>query len=199
MGKLIVQITEVVYKFIALNILWLFFFVAGLGLFGFMPATLALFRVIRDWIKGNQFNLFSSYFTYYKAEFIRSNIVGAIFIGLFYIIYVNFSFAGYFYSESTQLFVYLVIAAIAAIVLMTFLNVFSVMAHFEYKTFSYIKASLGLVFAHPLMTLTQLVWLLAYFLIVVNFPRVSFVIGISVFAYVLMNVNYSVFKKYNAV
>ncbi len=200
MGKLIVQIAEFIYKFTALNILWLFFFLLGLGVFGFMPSTVALFRVVREWIKGEKdIYLFRSYLKFYKQEFFRSNINGAIFLLLFYIIYVNFSFVSYFYDESIHLFIYVVIFGFSVIVLMTFVNLFSVMAHFEYKTLQYLKVAAGLVFASPLNTVMQLVWLVAYILVAINLPKLFLLIGISVFAYVLMSINYSVFKKYKAV
>ncbi len=193
------QIAEFVYKFIALNVLWVLFVLAGLGLFGFMPATLALFQVIREWIKGDkEISLFSKFYTFYKQSFVKSNIIGAIFLGIFYIIYVNYSFVSHFYDESIRIFVYILIFGIAAIAIMTFLNVFSVMAHFEYKTLQYIKVAAGLVFARPFITVIQLVWLLAYFLIAINYPKPFLVIGVSVFAYVLMSINYMTFKKYNA-
>jgi uncharacterized membrane protein YesL len=82
---------------------------------------------------------------------------------------------------------------------MTFVNLFSVMAHFEFKTIQYIKVAAGLVFASPINTIMQLVWLIAYLLVAINLPKLFIIIGISVFAYVLMSINYSVFKKYNAI
>lgn len=200
MGKLIIQIAEFIYKFIALNVLWVCFFLLGLGVFGFMPSTVALFRVVREWIKGEKdIFLFRNYFKFYKQEFFRSNINGAIFLLLFYIIYVNFTFVSYFYDESIHFFIYLLIFGVSAIVIMTFVNLFSVMAHFEFKTLQYLKVAVGLVFASPINTMMQLVWLVAYFLVAINFPKLFILIGISVFAYVLMSINYSVFKKYNAV
>ncbi len=200
MGKIIIQIAEFIYKFISLNILWVCFVVVGLGIFGFMPATVALFRVEREWIKGEkEIPLFKNYFTFYKQEFFRANINGAIFVLLFYIIYVNFTFVSFFYNESIHLFIYIFIFGISTIVLMTFVNLFSVMAHFEFKTMQYIKVAAGLVFASPMNTIMQLVWLIAYLLVAINLPKLFIIIGISVFAYVLMSINYSVFKKYNAI
>ncbi|MDX5476628.1 MAG: DUF624 domain-containing protein [Bacillaceae bacterium] len=199
MGK-IMQIAEFVYKFIALNVLWVIFVLAGLGLFGFMPATAALFQIIREWIKGDkEISLFSNFYKFFKQTFLKSNIIGAIFLVVFYIIYVNFSFVSHFYDESIRIFVYIVVFGIAAIAIMTFLNVFSIMAHFEYKTLQYVKVAAGLVFARPFISLLQLVWLLAYALIAINYPKPFLVIGVSVFAYVLMHINYMTFKKYNAV
>ena len=200
MGRLIFQIAELIYKFIALNILWLLFFLLGLGVFGFMPSTVALFAVIREWLKGEKHApLFSSYFKFFKAEFVRSNLIGIFFLILFYIIYVNFLFVSHFYTESIQIFIYIIIFFFAVTALMTFLNIFSIMAHFEYKTWKYIKAAAGLVFLNPLKTFFQIIWVIAYILIAVNFPKTFTAIGVSVFAYILMSINYATFKKHDAV
>ncbi len=196
----IIAITEFIYKFIALNFLWLLFLLLGLGIFGFMPATVALFSIIRQWIKGEKnIPLFKTYFKFYKAEFIRSNIIGIIFLLIFYLIYVNFSFVSFFYPENIQIFIYMLILFVGLIVLMTFINLFPVMAHFEYKTLQYIKVAAGLVFLQPLRTLLQITWVIAYVLIAINFPKIFIVIGVSVFSYVLMNINYSIFQKYKVV
>ena len=200
MGKIIYNLAELVYKFIALNILWLLFFLLGLGVFGFMPSTVALFSVVREWIKGNkEIPIFRKYFTTFKEEFLRSNIIGLIFLVLFYVLYVNFSFVSYFYDESIQFFIYLAIIGIGSLIMMTFINVFSVMAHFQYRTLENIKAACGLVILHPLKALVQLIWVIAYVLIAIHFPKLFVGIGISVFAYILMSLHYTVFQKYKLI
>lgn len=201
MNRMIFMIAETAYRFIVLNFLWLVFTLAGLGVLGFTPATVAVFRSIREWLKGEKdIPLFRSYLAFYKAEFVSSNLIGALFLVLFYIIYVNFSFVSYFYTSSIHLYIYIVIFSVATIVVLSFLNTFSVMAHFKYKkTIHYFKTAVGLVFARPGLSLMQLIWLFAYGLIAVNYPMVFIAIGVSVFAYVLMSLNYSIFRKYNAV
>ncbi|MCR6098813.1 DUF624 domain-containing protein [Salipaludibacillus agaradhaerens] len=196
MGRLIFQIADLIYRFVSLNILWLVFTLAGLGIFGVMPSTVALFSIVREWVRGEKdIALFSKYYAFFKAEFVRSNILGLFFLVVFYVIYVNFSFVSYFYAASVELFIYIVIFFFAVIAFMTFINLFSVMAHYEYKTWHYLKASAGLVFLHPVKTILQIVWIVAYVIIAVNFPKVFVVIGVSVFAYILMSLNYSTFKR----
>ncbi|SDB84267.1 Uncharacterized membrane protein YesL [Pelagirhabdus alkalitolerans] len=201
MNRMIFAVTDVIYRFIVLNILWLVFLVVGLGIFGFMPATVALFRSVREWIKGEtDLPLFRSFLIYYKTDFISSNLIGALFMILFYIIYVNASFVSYFYDQAVHLYIYIAIFSIGTIIVLSFLNTFSVMAHFKHqKTIRYFKSAIGLVFARPAMSLLQLIWLVAYILIAINYPKLFMSIGISVFAYVLMSLNYSIFKKYHAV
>lgn len=200
MGKILFYIAEVIYKFVALNVLWLIFFLLGLGVFGFMPATVALFRIQRKWMRGEkEIPLFTSFYKYYKEEFVSSNVIGLLFVPIIYILYVNYAFVPYFYDQAIQAYIYIIIIGVSTIVLMTLLNIFSVKAHFDYKTFQYIKVAFGLVFVRPLVTLMQAVWLVAYILVALYYPKVFIVIGVSVFSFVIMQLNYSVFKKFNAV
>ncbi|GAE26480.1 hypothetical protein JCM9140_2550 [Halalkalibacter wakoensis JCM 9140] len=198
MVQKVFAIAEFIYRFVALNVLWVVFCLIGLGIFGIMPATVALFSVVRQWIKGEKdIALFTSFFHFYKAEFVRSNLVGAVFVPVFYILYVNVAFVSYFYSESVQMYIYIVLITISCIVIMTFVNVFSVMAHFKFKTLEYIKVAAGLVFLNPIRAGFQLIWVVAYIFIAIFYPSLFIAIGISVFAYILMAINYTVFQKYS--
>ncbi|GAA0287250.1 putative membrane protein YesL [Gracilibacillus halotolerans] len=197
MGNMIFKIADIIYRFVALNLIWLLFFIMGLGVLGFMPATVALFSVIRKWLMGEKdLRLFHLFFSYYKSEFIRSNILGCIYFIAFYIIYVNYAFVPYFYDEQFHIFLYIIIFSVAVIVFMSFMNLFSMMAHFEFKLLHYLKVSFGLVFFRPMNTLMQLVWFLAYYILSIQFPTIFIVIGISVFAFVLMAINYKTFITY---
>ena len=51
MGR-VLSFCEWVLKFFYANLLWFVFTMLGLGVFGFMPATTALFSVTRKWIMG---------------------------------------------------------------------------------------------------------------------------------------------------
>lgn len=198
MGNVIFKVADIIYRFVALNLIWLLFFVLGLGIFGFMPATVALFAVIRQWIKGEKgFKLFKTYWHYYKADFIRSNLIWLIFVAVFYIVYVNYQFVGFYYDESIQFYIYLIVFAVATFVLMAFVNVFSVMAHYKFEILEYIKVASGMVIFRPFITLLQLFWLFVYYLIAVEWPKVFLTLGVSVLAFVLMSTNYFTFKKYD--
>ncbi|MCI4139356.1 DUF624 domain-containing protein, partial [Bacillus vallismortis] len=62
-----------------LNVLWLLFSLAGLVVFGFMPATAAMFSVTREWAKGNtDAPVFSFFFQAFKKEWRAAQILGLI-------------------------------------------------------------------------------------------------------------------------
>ncbi|TPE71023.1 YesL family protein [Halalkalibacterium halodurans] len=193
-----VQFAHAVYFFTVLNLLWLLGSLLGLGVFGVMPATVALFSVIRAKLRRDQeLQLVPAFFDAYKTAFVRSNVLG-LFFGLgFYVLYVNAAFATYFYEKDVQFFIYLVVFFFAAIMTLAFINLFSIMAHFEMKTIQYVKAAIGLVFVHPLKTVMQFIWLVAYVLLAIFLPKVFLVVGVSVISYVWMSQNLTTFiKKY---
>ncbi|MEC0304686.1 DUF624 domain-containing protein, partial [Terribacillus saccharophilus] len=46
------QLFEWITRFAYLNVLWILFTIAGGFIFGFFPSTIAMFTIIRDWLKG---------------------------------------------------------------------------------------------------------------------------------------------------
>ena len=198
MGNTIFKIAEIIYKFVALNLIWLLFVLLGLGIFGFMPATVALFAVTRQWIKGEKdLKLFQTYWHYYKADFIRSNLIGLIISAILYIVYVNYLFVEFYYSEAIQFYIYFVIFAVAIFVIMTTINMFSIIAHYRFKTMQYFKVASGMVFFKPFNTLLQLLWLFVYYVIAIEWPKVFLTLGVSVLAFLLMSTNYHAFEKHD--
>ncbi|MFB4212308.1 YesL family protein [Shouchella sp. JSM 1781072] len=197
MSNIFMKLAELIYKFVVLNLLWGVFVVLGLGVFGLMPATVALFRIIREWNNGRkEIPLVRSFWVYYKESLVKANLYGAMFFVMFYIIYVNVRFVSFFYDESIHFFLYIIMFAVGSIIIMTFLNLFSVMAHFDRKMFQYLKLAFGMVFAHPLKSFMQLFWVAAYGLAAIYYPKAFLFIGVSVFAYVIMSMNYATFNRY---
>ncbi len=57
------------------NLLWVAFSLLGLGIFGFFPATAAMFVVIRKWLSSEQdIPVFKTFWNAFKTEFIKINI-----------------------------------------------------------------------------------------------------------------------------
>ncbi|BAM48249.1 hypothetical protein AXY_21170 [Amphibacillus xylanus NBRC 15112] len=163
-----------------------------------MPATVALFAVIRQWIKGEKdLRLISLFWRYYKADFFRANLIWLIYLAVFYVIYVNYMFVEFYYAEDIHFYIYSVIFVAFIVIFMSFVNVFSIMAHYKMKTIQYIKVALGMVFSKPLHTIIQIIWLLVYYIVFIELPKVFLVLGVSVIAFVLLGTNYRIFIKYD--
>ena len=79
-------------KLIYLNILWILFFVLGLGIFGFMPATASVTSILRKWMNKEEIpSLIKEFWKQYKESFLTSNIIGIVFFVIGYILYLDVS------------------------------------------------------------------------------------------------------------
>jgi len=183
-------------QFIILNVLWFVFTVLGLGILGFMPATVAVFSVSRDLINRKEgVSIPVYFFRYYKKTFLLSNGFGFLFAILGYIGYVNFRFIPFFYPDNIQVYLMGIFIAGAVVLTLTFINLFSVMAHYDLKGFQYVKNAFSLVFAEPGLMLMQLFWIVAYAFILIFLPKVSIFIGVSMFIYLIMSIHLSRFER----
>src|SRR5699024_6692891 len=64
-------------RFAYLNLLWVLFSVVGLLFFGVLPATTAMFAVVRKWIDGDtDIPVFETFWNAYRKEFVKINLLG---------------------------------------------------------------------------------------------------------------------------
>ncbi|SHN24652.1 YesL family protein [Gracilibacillus kekensis] len=121
------------------NLLWIVFTLLGLGVFGFMPATVSLFAVLRQWIiKKDDFPIFKSFLYYYRKEFIKSNLFGLLFLVVGFIIRVDIIFL----KESSTLFLQILSGVMLCIGILFFiilLYFFPVYVHFNISFVQHIK------------------------------------------------------------
>lgn len=81
-----------------LNLLWIGFTVAGLGILGWAPALVSVFGVLKKLLEKQTFYLpvFKIFLNNYKTYFIKSNLIGYLFL-------ISFSSCWYILSKSSQL------------------------------------------------------------------------------------------------
>lgn len=180
------RVGEWIIKLVYVNLLWILFTALGLVVFGLMPSTVALFSVMRKWLKNEEVPVFASYWGYFKDEFKTSNLVGLILaiIGLIlywdYYILVNVS--GTFFQALSIIFIFLFI--IAAIML---LYIFPVMAEYDFKVLSYFKHTLLFAFVSPLATFVMIIGLFITAILMIMVPGLIALFGASATAFLLMS------------
>ncbi|MCC4044740.1 YesL family protein [Enterococcus gallinarum] len=70
---------EWIAKFAYLNILWLGFTLLGIGIFGFFPATMTCFIMLKRFVMEGEIEwTVKQFFSCYKKVFVRSNGIGSI-------------------------------------------------------------------------------------------------------------------------
>ncbi len=142
-----------------INLLWILFTIVGLVLLGFIPATVAMFTVIRTWLKGNlnpPNTVFQLFWKTYKQEFIRSNLIAFIPFVLGYILYIDifvFEFPDTMLMQSVQFIIY--VLSIYYLLAISFF--YPIYVEFQLKWLQFLKMLFLMPFVAPFRGLTMII------------------------------------------
>lgn len=136
-----------------LNILWVLFSLLGLVFFGVVPATLAMFSVVREWvIKENEMKVLPKFWETYKNNFIKGNIfaiiifvVGQLLLVFLQILQTNTSF---FYLLASGIVLGMMVAY-----LLFLIYLFPIYVHFNLRFQAYLQWPLVMAISHPILSL----------------------------------------------
>lgn len=143
---------EWVMRLAYLNVLWVSFSIAGLVVFGIMPATAATFSVTRKWVTGNtDIPIFRTFWKAYKKEFLRINIIGCILSVIAAVFYFDFVILGVFQGQmSIMKLIFMSLLFVYGVIV---LFIFPVYAHYNIPLLHTFKYALIIGFSRPLHTL----------------------------------------------
>jgi uncharacterized membrane protein YesL len=181
-------------RFAYVNLLWMFLTVVGVVLFGLAPATVALFTVMRHWIKGEEaVPVFRTFWDTYKKEFVKANGIGFILLGVGYLLYI---YLIYLQSLTGLGYQFLYFASLSSLLLyiITLFYAFPVFVHYELKVKDVLMQALVIGISYPLHTLVMVVGsMIAY--IIVEFLAFQFFFMASTICFVIMLCAYRVFTR----
>lgn len=187
--------TEWIAKFAYINLLWIGFSLAGLIVLGFFPATIAMFTIIRKWLKGEtEIPIFRTFWTTWKSELFRSNGLGLLVAAVVGLIVFNLVFverSGTGFTSVIQIPIYLFMFA----AIMTILYLFPVYVHFELKWFQMVKNSFLMMLISPIENIVMIAGIVAVLFVVKFIPALGFFFGGSLIAAIIMSAAYLVFGK----
>ncbi|MDQ0253198.1 putative membrane protein YesL [Evansella vedderi] len=177
------------------NILWFLFTIVGLGIFGWGPATAALFAVIRKKLTTDkEFSAFKEFLSFYKKSFIQANIFGLLLIigasSIFYSINTLLHLEqGMKIFLGTIFFMTLILFTIVAIF------IFPVYSHYNTTFQNYIRYSLMIGLANLHYGLYIIILLsLGVFLINI-FPGLLLFYSVSIPAFLIMQISLKIFDS----
>jgi uncharacterized membrane protein YesL len=187
-------ISEWISRFAYVNFLWIVFSLAGLVVFGFMPATVALFVITRKWVLGQtEIPIFQTYWKTFRKEFIKSNVLGLILFLLGYILYVDLAFIQ---AEGILLsLLRFCVLAVGFFFVIILLYIFPVYVHYDWKILKYIKYALILGASYPHFTFGMMIGMFILYLLLSILPGVIPFFSVSLLAYLVMYVSCQVFSK----
>jgi uncharacterized membrane protein YesL len=150
----IYRVSEKVMLIAYTNILWILFSLLGFVLIGIMPATAAMFAVMRKLMmeeQEEQVTIFSLFWNKYKQEFVKANLYGylLLIVGAVFVMDVML-------FQSLDGMPFMLLSILSAGLLLVFLAVvlyfIPLYVHYDLPFFQYIKTAFLLTFTHPIQT-----------------------------------------------
>lgn len=173
-------------KVVYLNVLWFFFSLLGLFVFGFFPATIALFSVIRlILIKEEDVAIFTTFWKFYKREFLKGNGIGWGISIILTILYFDVQFFRTAENGFLQ-FLYYPTMIVAIVFCLTVLYFIPTYVHYDMKLLQTIKNSFMIMIFNPLntFTITSSVFVITFVSLI--FPSIIPFMSVSLLALFIM-------------
>ncbi|MCD8509329.1 MAG: YesL family protein [Bacillus sp. (in: Bacteria)] len=187
------KLCEWIMRFAYLNLLWIAFTLLGFIVAGIFPATVAMFTVTRKWVmKETEIPIFHSYFQAFKREWLKSNIVGGIFVSIVAFIYLEFTIINKYNYVLLQFSKYPLLLLVILCSLMV-LYVFPTYVHYQVNLLKVLKNSLFISLVNPFWTTVMVLSLILIYSLIRILPSLLFIFGASVSSFVLMWASYQAF------
>ncbi|OCA85997.1 hypothetical protein A8F94_14220 [Bacillus sp. FJAT-27225] len=168
-----------------LNLLWVLSILLGGVVLGVFPSFVAILSISRKWIEEKDVNISRLFWKAYFGDFLKSNVIGWIFIGALYVLYIDFQYIQNLNSGVISILMYVGLITISILAISSLIYVFPVIAQHKLKVFQTVKYSCFIGLANPLYSLT--LGIIIYFGISLlnDLPILILFIG-SVFGYIWM-------------
>lgn len=187
------RIMEWVTRFAYLNLLWIGFTLIGLGVVGFFPSTIAMFAITRDWLKGKtDFPIFRKFWSYYKQDFMKSNLLGVVIIMLGLIVAIDIY---YITMTETMRWINIPLFAFMILILLFLFYLFPAFVHFDVNLIPLLKNAFLIMLISPIHSLLILISLGSLFLTVRLIPALAFIFGGSIYSFITMWLALHAFNK----
>ncbi len=191
--------SEWVMRLAYVNFLWVFFTMSGLVLFGFFPATVAMFAVVRKWVrKETDVPVFNLFWKTYKADFLKSNLLGLIISFAGFVLYFNFTVIEDAVTPALK-WLYIPYIIITAMYILTLLYIFPVFVHFNIKIREVFRNAFILMTVSPLITCSKVVLTGVLCFLFLQFPGVIPFFSGSLIAILLMFLSNNLLQKISVV
>jgi len=185
-----------VIRVVYINLLWFTFTLLGLILFGFFPATFAMFAVVRsETISERQDkSIFKLYWKAYVEYFVKINIIGWLYVLILFVLLLEIDFISEYNNNFLNVFLVPLLTLIV-ILCCTLLFIFPFHVHYRGGILDSFKVSFLTMLLNPILTFSMLFAILIVFLINLYIPISAVFFSGSVYAFIIMNVSLIGFKK----
>src|SRR5699024_12214914 len=182
MNSKLCTIFEWITKFAYVNLFWFVFTLAGGIILGLYPATVAMFAMVRDWLRGkSDLPVLKTYWKYYKADFFKSNL-----LGIFINILIALMAVDIFYITLNELltWAHIPLFPFTLVVILFLFYVFPRFVHFDLKVIPLIKNAFLIMIISPSYSFLIIVSLVSVYFIMKFIPALFFIFGGITYAFI---------------
>ncbi|WP_416148792.1 YesL family protein [Salipaludibacillus sp. HK11] len=195
MESALYKISTWIMRMAFVNILWISFTIIGFVVLGFFPATVAMFTIVRHWIRGDSdIPIYSTFWNTYKQYFLRANILGIIFAIAGVVLFWDLLFFRDFGGPIGFVLFFLSIV-LALFYLMTAFILIPVIVHYDIKTTEYIKYAFIISSSYPLHAIYIGLSIYVIFYVTTWVPVIFLFFSGSFLSLVIMRFAYTAFEK----
>lgn len=174
-------------RFAWLNLLFIGFTLAGLVLFGWMPALLATFTVVRKWVqKDYDIPIFQTFLLHFKKSFLHGNLFALLLIVAGYVLSIYLKYTGLMYNSSFYPILFGLFFIGLVLYVMLFLNLPAVYAHYQLSFWQYIRYALSIGVVNLHFSISAITVLAIIYYISMKTPLLIFFFSFSTSAYFVM-------------
>lgn len=182
----IYHILEWITKFAYINLLWIFFTFAGGILLGFFPSTIAMFTIIRKWLRGDtDIKVFNTFWESYKKEFWKSNRLGIFITAIACLVALDIYFLQS-HIEEQLVWIQIPLFAFMFLFLLFLFYIFPTFVHFDFKVLKQIKTAFLIMLINPIHSILIIICLGSVYFVMNAIPALALVFGGSSYAFITM-------------
>lgn len=188
------RLCDWIMKLAYINILWISFSLLGLIVFGFFPATAAMFVIVRKILMDkDEIPILKTFWESYKSEFLKSNFLGLILIITGYILYIDILFLRNTTGFINLLYYPTLMLALGFV--LTLLYVFPTFVHFDLRILQVIKNAFVIMLMNPLSTVLMVIGSFAVYLLLTTIPGLIPLFSGSILSLVIMWASFFAFSR----
>lgn len=177
------------------NVLWLLFTVIGIGVIGFFPATVAMFTIVRHWIKGDtDVPIFKTFWLAFKNSLMKANVLGYISVVAGFLLYLDYSLIKNI-GGTFGMILMLLFFTLSFYYVMVLFFVIPVYVHYDIKLMECLKYAFIIGAAYPLRTLYIAFSIFVIYYLTASFPVLFVFFSGSILSLIMMRFAYVAFSK----
>lgn len=186
---------EWITKFAYVNALWIIFTLLGGIILGFYPATIAMFAMVRDWLRNNpDLPVLKTFWEYYKRDFLKSNLLGIMLNVLLAFIAIDIYYIQFDINEAIS-WTYIPLFAFILIVILFVFYVIPVFVHYDLNIPAVIKNAFLIMLISPIMSFLMITCLASTYFIMWHIPALFFIFGGTTYAFITTWLSLHAFDK----